>query len=68
MNNNNTLISEIRAAASQSALSEIIDGEYDLPADQTWGETASQWEAEDDPDMDAVRVLRAAERRWFELT
>ncbi len=64
---NNTLISEIRAAATQSDLFNLIEGEYDLPADQTWGETASQWEAEDDPDMDAVRVLRAAERRWLEL-
>lgn len=63
----NTLISEVRAAASQSELSSIIEGEYDLPADLTWGETASHWEAEDDPDMDAVRVLRAAEARWFEL-
>ena len=65
---NNTLISEIRAVATQSDLFNLIEREYDLPADQTWGETASQWEAEDDPDMDAVRVLRAAERRWFELT
>jgi len=64
----NTLISEIRAVATQSDLFSLVEREYDIPADQTWGETASQWEAEDDPDMDAVRVLRAAERRWFELT
>lgn len=64
----NTLISEIRAVATQSDLFSLVEREYDLPVDQTWGETASQWEAEDDPDMDAVRVLRAAERRWFELS
>lgn len=60
-----TVREEINAAQTQAELSALIEDSFDLPSDESWGESADRLEAEGEH-RDAA-VLRLAEAKWFAL-
>lgn len=63
---NTILLKNTLIAATQAELADLIEKNFDLPQEETWGESADRIEANGDDD--SARILRAAEARWFDLT